>query len=82
MKVYDWGVFWEDGNKASLPMPFGPEGDEDNIIGSLDDPWIDRAVEIYPNFVEAMGELPFGLIIVNPPREATPEEEEHFKEIQ
>lgn len=79
MKVYDWGVFWEDGNKGSLPMPFGPEH-PDNILFSLDGPWIDRAVELYPNFVEAMNDLPFGMIVVNAPREATSEEEEHLKE--
>ena len=73
MKMYDWGVFWEDGNRASLPVPFGPVH-PDNCIFDLDGEWIEKILQYMPNFVTAMDELPFGFIVVNPPREATPEE--------
>lgn len=68
-QMYDWGVFWEDGNKASLPVPFGPEH-PDNMIDSLDGEWVTKILEYIPNFVTAMEELPFAFIIVNPPRDA------------
>lgn len=80
MKMYDWGVFWEDGNRASLPVPFGPEH-PDNIIGRLDSHWVVRIMEYLPNFVEAMNDMPFGLIIVNPPREATEAEIKYWEEM-
>jgi hypothetical protein len=81
MNVYDWGIFWEDGNRASLPVPFGPDYPDDNIIFDLDDDWIKKVEEYFPNFVEAMGTLPFAMIIVNPPREATEAEENYWKEM-
>lgn len=75
-KVYDWGIFWEDGNKASMPIPFGPEGPNEERILGIDSPWIDRVTnEIYPRFTrDALNEMPFGFIIVNPPREVDQEE--------
>lgn len=72
MNMYDWGVFWEDGNKASLPVPFGPVH-PDNCI-DLNNEWVERILKYMPNFIEAMEELPFAMIIVNPPREATDHE--------
>lgn len=80
MQMYDWGVFWEDGNRASLPVPFGPEA-PDNIIPRLDGEWIGRILVYLPNFIEAMNELPFALIIVNPPRQATGAEIEYWKDM-
>lgn len=70
-KLYSWGIFWEDGNRYSFDVPFGPEH-PDNIIGDLDSPWIERVdKEIWPGFQAKLKaqELPFGFIIVNPPRE-------------
>lgn len=83
MKMYDWGVFFEDGNKASLPVPFGPEH-PDNMIGDLKDPWIEKVTKLFPTFVSEMENmnLPFGFIIVNPPREATPEEAAYYKDYE
>lgn len=69
-QMYDWGVFWEDGNKASLPVPFGPEGIGKDTVIDLDSPWVEKILEYIPNFVTAMEELPFAFIIVNPPRDA------------
>jgi hypothetical protein len=79
MQMYDWGVFWETGDRASLPVPFGPEHPEDNVIG-LNSPWVEQIMVYMPNFIEAMDELPFAMIIVNPPREATQAEVEYWKE--
>lgn len=69
-KSYSWGIFWEDGNRYSFDLPFGPEA-PDNLITSLDDPWIDRADEEWPGFAARLRAdiLPFGFIIVNPPVE-------------
>lgn len=78
MQMYDWGVFWETGDKASLPVPFGPVNPNNCIY--LDSEWIKRIMEYMPNFIEAMEGLPLAMIIVNPPREATEAEIEFWKE--
>ena len=79
MKVYDWGFFFEDGNKAVLVMPFGPER-PNNSIYDLTDPWIGKALAAYPNLILEMMEmgLPFAFVLVNPPREATEYEETYW----
>lgn len=83
-KVYDWGIFWENGEKVSMPVPFGPEDPaEDRMITTLDCEWVRRLTELYPKLPAAMDEVEdewnFAFILVNPPREATVEEVEHFK---
>lgn len=66
-----------------MPMPFGPEGDNhERMIVSLEDKWVARAALVYPKLIPVLeaNNWPFGFILVNPPREATVEEVEHFKE--
>lgn len=76
MKMYDWGVFWEDGNRANLPVPFGPVS-PDNLL-TLESEWVDKLEVYYPKFRQTVGQRPFECIVVNPPREAAPEEEHHW----
>lgn len=70
MKIYNWGFFFEDGNKLSIEFPFGPEH-PDNIIYDLDSEWMDKALEVYPDLIIKMNDLnlPFALVIVNAPEE-------------
>lgn len=65
-----------------MPVPFGPESpEEDRMITTLDCEWVRRLVELYPKIPAVLEEnqWPFAFILVNPPREATDEEVEHFK---
>jgi hypothetical protein len=80
MKVYDYGVFFEDGHKESFYLEYGP----DKEAGDSDD---DRFIYDYKNnkhmqrfneetdgnafamFETLDAEHSFGFIIVNPPRE-------------
>lgn len=70
MKIYNWGFFFEDGNKASIELPFGPV-QPDNLIYDLDDEWINEVQAIYPDLISSMDDmgLPFAFVIVNPPVE-------------
>lgn len=77
--IYDWGIFWENGERAGLPMPFGPEH-PDNVISDPSSEWLTRANEVYPNFTEMLNEFQVDyIIVVNPSREATEDEEKYFK---
>jgi hypothetical protein len=77
MMMYDWGIFWEDGRSANLPVPFGPE--HPDTLLTLDSEWVDKLEVYYPNFRDvAENNMDFGFILVNPPREALPEEEHHW----
>lgn len=81
MKVYDWGFFFETGDKAVLTFPFGPDR-PNNTIFDLTDPWIGRALLVYPNLVLEMAQmgLPFSFALVNPPRDASEAEEKYWKD--
>lgn len=52
------------------------------MITDLNCEWIKRLVMLYPKIPAVLEEngWPFAFILVNPPREATPEEIEHFRE--
>lgn len=81
MNVYDWGFFFETGDRTSLALPFGPEH-PNNVVFGWDDPWMLRAAELFPTMrevAEDMG-LPLAMVVVNPPREATPAEAEYYKD--
>lgn len=83
-KIFDWGFFWENGQKAIVLAPFGPtEPEEERMITSLESAWVERLSLIYPKLPEALADVEddwnFAFILVNPPREATVEEVEHFR---
>lgn len=87
MKTYSWGFFWENGEKATFFLPFGPVNEENPgsaaFIDSLDDPWVDKMAEYYPNLRDMLAEIEnwsFAMILVNPPYDSTPAEIEKFKE--
>lgn len=83
--MYDWGIFFENGMKWDVALPFGPER-PDNFIDTLSGEWFDRACWVYPNLRTAMREQDlytlFAGCLVNPPREPDEEEKDFFKEFE
>lgn len=73
--MYDWVLFWTDDATTTMPVPFGPEGP---YIMNLESEWVDRLEVYYPKFRQTVAGMPFKYIVVNPPREAVPEEEHHW----
>lgn len=80
MKVYDYGVFFEDGHKEAFWLSYGPDveaGDSDDerfIYDYRENKHLKRFNEETEGAALAMFETfdaqhSFGFIIVNPPRE-------------
>ena len=72
MKVYDYGLFFEDGHKEFFCLKYGPEGTE-RYLDSLDNEWFDRFDQDTPGAKEVLCQLDethgFAFCIVNSPRE-------------
>ena len=76
-QMFSWGVFFENAERATLRLPFGPDASngEDNMISDFNDPWMLQFAAHAPDAYEALRtsgksvdmDMPFAFIVVNPP---------------
>jgi hypothetical protein len=70
--TYTYGIFWENGKRATLPCSVGPEY-PNNFIHDADDPWLEKLFEEWPQLTIEELNHPLGedwgdwFIIVNDP---------------